>query len=108
MDIGKFSQPNFMKGTSPLKSLKKISSLQHDHPVKKFIESRKIPTKFHYELFFAPKFYKWVNTVIPNKFPSLVGDHPRLVIPFFDENNELFCFQGRSFGNEQPLSLIHI
>ena len=102
VDIGKFSQPNFMKGTSPLKSLKKISSLQHDHPVKKFIESRKIPTKFHYELFFAPKFYKWVNTVIPNKFPSLVGDHPRLVIPFFDENNNLFCFQGRSFGNEQP------
>ena len=25
MDIGKFSQPNFMKGTSPLKSLKKVS-----------------------------------------------------------------------------------
>ena len=53
-------------------------------------------------MFFATKFYKWVNTIIPNKFPSLVGDHPRLVIPFFDENNELFCFQGRSFGNEQP------
>ena len=101
-DIGQFTQPKFMKGTSPLKSLKKVSSLQHDHPVKRFIDSRKIPTKFHYELFFAPKFYKWVNTIIPNKFPSLVGDHPRLVIPFFDENNELFCFQGRSFGDEQP------
>ena len=70
--------------------------------MKRFIDSRKIPTKFHYELFFAPKFYKWVNTIIPNKFPSLVGDHPRLVIPFFDENNNLFCFQGRSFDNEQP------
>ena len=52
--------------------------------------------------FFVPKFFEWVNTIIPNKFPSLVGDHPRLVIPFFDENNKLFCFQGRSFGNEQP------
>ena len=25
VDIGKFSQPNFMKGTSPLKSIKKVS-----------------------------------------------------------------------------------
>ena len=26
-----------------------------------------------------------VNSIIPNKFPSTEGDHPRLVIPFFDE-----------------------
>ena len=96
-----FSEPKFMKG-SPLKSLKKISSLRHDHPVKKFIVDRKIPTTCHFELFFAPKFYQCVNTIIPNKFPSVEGDHPRLIIPFFDENNKMFCFQGRSFGKEQP------
>jgi len=91
-----------MKGPSPLKSLKKISSLRHDHPVKKFVESRRIPNTAHFELFFAPKFYSWVNKVVPNKFPSLKGDHPRLVIPFFDENNKMFAFQGRAFGNEEP------
>ena len=97
-----FTQPNFMKGPSPLKSLKKISSLRHDHPVKRFVDARKIPTTAHFELFFAPKFYSWVNTFIPNKFPSLEGDHPRLVIPFFDEDNKMFAFQGRAFGNEKP------
>ena len=91
-----------MKGPSPLKSLKKISSLKYDHPVKKFVDNRRIPTTAHFELFFAPKFYEWVNKVVPNKFPSLKGDHPRLVIPFFDENNKMFAFQGRAFGNEQP------
>ena len=96
-----FTQPKFMKG-SPLKSLKKISQLKHDHPVKKFVDSRKIPSRTHFELFFAPKFYSWVNTIIPNKFPSVEGDHPRLVIPFFDEDNKFFCFQGRAFGNEKP------
>ena len=101
-DIGKFSQPNFMKGPSPLKSLKKISSLKHDHPVKRFVDNRLIPTTVHFELFYAPKFFAWVNKVVPNKFPSLKGDHPRLVIPFFDENNKMFAFQGRAFGNEQP------
>ena len=101
-DIGKFTQPKFMKGPSPLKSLKKISSLKHDHPVKRFVDKRKIPSTLHFELFFAPKFYEWVNKVVPNKFPSLKGDHPRLVIPFFDENNKMFAFQGRAFGNEIP------
>jgi len=96
-----FTQPKFMKG-SPLKSLKKISQLKHDHPVKKFVDSRKIPSRTHFELFFAPKFYSWVNTIIPNKFPSVEGDHPRLVIPFFDENNNMFAFQGRAFGKEEP------
>ena len=97
-----FTQPNFMKGPSPLKSLKKISSLKHNHPVKRFVDERKIPTTTHFELFFAPKFYSWENTFIPNKFPSLEVDHPRLVIPFFDEDNKMFAFQGRAFGKEKP------
>ena len=67
-----------------------------------FVEKRQIPSKVHFELFYAPKFFEWVNKVVPNKFPSLKGDHPRLVIPFFDENSKMFAFQGRAFGNEIP------
>ena len=66
------------------------------------IQNRHIPTTSHFELFYAPKFYTWVNTVVPNKFHDLKNDHPRLVIPFFDEKNNMFAFQGRAFGNEQP------
>ena len=101
-DIGIFKQPNFMKGASPLKSIKKVSSLRHDHPVKRFVEERLIPTNVHFELFFAPKFYSWVNKIVPNKFSSLEKDHPRLVIPFFDEDNRMFALQGRAFGLEEP------
>jgi DNA primase len=32
----------------------------------------------------------------------LDGDHPRLLIPFRDEQGEIFAYQGRAFGNEQP------
>ena len=53
-------------------------------------------------MYFAPKFFEWVNKIVPNKFPSNVKDHPRLVIPFFDEKNNMFAFQGWAFGNEQP------
>ncbi len=39
---------------------------------------------------------------MPNKFPNLQGDHPRVVIPFFDRGGKFFAFQGRAFGKEQP------
>ena len=88
--------------TSKLRKLKKVSQLSHDHPVKKFVENRKIPADKHYLLYYTPHFYKFVNTIIDNKFPSLTGDHPRLVIPFYNEKNEIIAIQGRAFGNENP------
>ena len=30
------------------------------------------------------------------------GDHPRLIIPFRDKEGEVFAYQGRAFGNENP------
>ena len=101
-DIGKFTQPKFLKGDSPLRKLKKVSQLSWNHPVKQFVQKRKIPTNLHFELFFARKFYEWVNSIVPNKFQDLSNDHPRLVIPFFDEDNKMFAFQGRAFGKENP------
>ena len=101
-DISQFKQTRILLGDSPLKSLVKISTLEHTHPVKKFVDDRRIPSHTHHQLFFAPKFYEWVNSLVPNKFPNLDGDHPRLVIPFFDEQNKMFAFQGRAFGKENP------
>ena len=101
-DISQFKQTRILLGDSPLKSLIKISTLEHTHPVKKFVDDRQIPSRTHHQLFFAPKFYEWVNSLVPNKFPNLDGDHPRLVIPFFDEQNKMFAFQGRAFGKENP------
>ena len=63
---------------------------------------RRIESRYHYKLFFCSKFFEWVNKIIPNKFPSTLKDHPRLVIPFLDENNKMFAFQGRAFGKEDP------
>ena len=101
-DISQFKQTKVLLGDSPLKSLIKVSTLEHTHPVKKFVDDRRIPSHTHHQLFFAPKFYEWVNSLVPNKFPNLGGDHPRLVIPFFDEHNKMFAFQGRAFGKENP------
>lgn len=100
-DLGTFIKPKFSK-YGPLKELKRISQLQADHPVKRYVESRKIPSKMHYKLFYAPKFKSFVNKLIPEKF--LVDenhpDEPRLIIPFLDEYSDVFGFQGRSFKKD--------
>lgn len=96
-DISKVTVPQFMKGDSPLKKLKKVSQLDHTHPVKKYVQKRQIPSNFHYKLFYAPKFKEWVNTIIPEKFNTETGDEPRLVIPFLDRDGNMFGFQGRGF-----------
>ena len=43
--------PSLVVGDSPLKSLIKVSTLEHNHPVKKFLENRQIPSHSHHELF---------------------------------------------------------
>jgi hypothetical protein len=96
-----FDVPVFRK-KGVLKNLKPISDLSTDHPARKIIEKRLIPTEFLSDLYLCQSFFKFTNTLIPNKFPSLDGDHPRLLIPFRNEEGEIFAYQGRAFGKETP------
>ena len=96
-----FNAPVFRK-KGILKTLKSISDLSTDHPARKIIEKRLIPFKSFSDIYLCESFYKFTNSIIPNKFPTLNGDHPRLIIPFRDEQGEVFAYQGRAFGNEQP------
>jgi hypothetical protein len=97
LDQLKSSKPDFKKYVNPLKTIKKISQLAFDHPVKQYIDKRQIPTAQHYRLYYAPKFMTWINTLIPNKFPNVVKDEPRLIIPFIDGEGKVFGLSARGF-----------
>ena len=85
-----------------LDELVRFDKLVTTHPAKRFVYKRLIPKQHWDKLYFCPKFYDWTNQIIPNKFPSLKGDHPRVVIPFFARDGKFFAFQGRAFGKERP------
>ena len=97
----KFNAPVF-RSKDICSTLNSLSELGEDHPARKIIDRRNLPISSYKDLFLCPEFYKFTNNLIPNKFPSLDGDHPRLLIPFRDEEGEVFAYQGRAFGNEQP------
>jgi len=90
------------KEVNIIEELTSIADLQDTHPAKKYIIDRKIPDKFFDILLFAPEFMSLVNSVKSNTFPNTKGEHPRLIIPFYDVSGNLFAFQGRAFGKEQP------
>jgi len=97
----KFNAPVFRK-KGIFKDLTSISELEPDHLARKIVEERKLPPESLKDLFLCDSFFKFTNSLIPNKFPSLDGDHPRLLIPFRNEQGEIFAYQGRAFGEEKP------
>ena len=96
-----FNEPVF-RSKDVLSSLNSLEELSEDHPARKIVDRRKLPNSSYKDLFLCESFYKFTNTLIPNKFPSLDGDHPRLIIPFRNKEGEVFAYQGRAFGNEKP------
>ena len=91
-----FKEVNILDGLTP------VSDLKEDHPVKQYVLNRKIPEKYFSKLFLCNKFMQLVNKAKPNTFPHTKGEHPRLIIPFYDSSEKVFAFQGRAFGKEQP------
>lgn len=98
----KLKPPKFLK-FEPLKNLSKVSALHINDPIRKFVEKRQIPTKYHYKLFACSKFKHFVNEFKPGKFlkRDLENDEQRLIIPFINHNNEVHALQGRAIGESK-------
>jgi transcription elongation factor Elf1 len=87
---------------SLLDGLRRIDTLPLDHPARKYVESRLIPKDQMELLYYCPKWKKFVNQHKYTYTSEEEGEHPRLVIPFFNEHGKVFAFQGRAFGDEAP------
>lgn len=91
----KFESPKFKNKDPNLRDLISINKLKENHPARKYVEGRLIPKEFLNDIYFCKNFFKWANIKSKN-------DHPRLIIPFRDENGNVFAAQGRAFGEETP------
>lgn len=95
------SQPAFNeKATQKKIELDTIESLPESHYAKAYVKARKIPEKYFTELYFAPDFKMLVQSLGIEK-ENLKSEDPRLIIPFYDENNELFAIQGRALSESK-------
>jgi len=80
-------------------NLDNVYSLPEEHPAKIYVSDRKIPKSKWKELYFTPDFASFVASHGIEK--ELKKDDPRLIIPFYDKDKNLFAFQGRALGESK-------
>ena len=101
-----YVKPTFEEIKTELPKFKKslgipsVHSLPEEHYAKVYVESRRIPERFHSDLYFAEDFKSFVESLEIEK-EGLKEDDPRLIIPFYDEDKNLVAFQGRALGESK-------
>jgi hypothetical protein len=81
-------------------NLPNMNELDDSHIAKQYVLSRKMPKEHFSELYYAEDFKKLVESMGIEK-KDLKENDVRLIIPFYDENKKLVCFQGRSLTNSK-------
>ena len=72
-----------------------LSNLPSGHFCLEYATKRQIPSKYYDKLLFTPHYSQFVTTLVPNHGKQIVDD-ARLVIPFYNEYNELIAVSGRA------------
>jgi len=80
--------------------LDSINSLPEAHFAKSYVQQRRIPEVFHSQLYYAPDFATFIQSLGVEKEGLQKNDH-RLVIPFYDEKKNLVAVQGRALGESK-------
>lgn len=96
-DSNKMNQLKRKTKNNMFSELTKIADLEPAHPARKFLSDRLIPEKEFSDLYYAPEFKAWTNTIIPNKYSDIKYDEERIVIPFRTYEGYEYAYQGRSF-----------
>ena len=91
----KFESPKFKPKKTTI-DLPDIGSLPKEHYARVYYEGRQIPKHFINKIFYTEDFKKWAQSVCQVDYSTLVSGEPRLVIPFFDKDNQLIGAQGRA------------
>jgi hypothetical protein len=99
----KFEKPKFKKKGE----LQSLAELNREHPAVGYVLGRQIPESHFGDLYYTDKFCTWVNTQKPT-FKDVKKDHPRIIIPFIDNEGTWFGFQGRSLATDDKLRYITI
>lgn len=77
-------------------NLPTIDSLSNSHYAKKYILARKIPSEKLTDIYYTDDFKSFIDDTFPNHGKTLISSDKRIVLPFYDENNNLMGVQGRT------------
>ena len=76
-----------------------VDKLPSGHFCLEYCNRRNIPKEALSKLLFTQHYKKFMDAIYPNHGHDDMYDDARLVIPFYDENNELIAMSGRALEN---------
>lgn len=86
--------------TSNQISLPKISEMVDSHPAKRYVLERKIPEKYHSDLYYSENFQRSVKAIAPNVEKD-IAEEERIVIPLRNKEGTLTGIIGRAIGHSR-------
>jgi len=89
----------------PFKDLKKISQLDTNHPAKKYIQGRKIPSNMHWRMYWCSNFSEWIEQFEPDTFDKK-NTEGRIVFPLISEGGYVFGANSRSINKNSQLRYV--
>lgn len=84
--------------------LQLVSDLDINHPVRSYVAYRKLPK---YPFMYVEKFFEF-SKQYNEDLVNYTKDEPRLIIPFYDRNNNIFAYQGRDLLGKSSQKYITI
>lgn len=77
-----------------------LKKLDESHEAIKYVKNRMIPESRYADLYFVDDSTK-LREFIPDQENKIVTDEPRLILPYFDDENELVGLSGRALRGEK-------
>ncbi len=78
-----------------------VDSLPKDHPVRGYVEGRKIPKEMYSKIGVVYDFNRFAGKYM-DSFKEKMKKYPRLIFPFFQKDGSVSMYACRAFGKEQP------
>lgn len=82
-------------------NLPTVASLHEEHEAKTYLLNRKLPRDVLDTIYYTSDFKAFVHEMLPNYEKKLIDGDKRIIIPFYDENNNLLGFQGRALDKSK-------
>ena len=100
-ELKQFFEPPVFKERNLLDDLlDRVSSLDENHEARQFCDKRKIPLDQLSRLYFVDNIRKIENLNIDKYKNTIIGQEPRIVIPFRDKNGKLVGVSCRGIRGE--------
>lgn len=95
--------PNVVDNAGILSGTYLIKDLPESHVARTYMESRLIPPSKRKYFYYTDDFYKWArqNTRMFDD-AKYSRKHARVIIPWYDEDGNIFAYQGRALDDTKP------